>query len=221
MSLFPVAARSLHQRRVRLRDFVLERGSVFPFFDREGRVRALMLVWPPARRIVVLERRSDDPLEGRSDLARARWWGEIQLDVGFAALRDVRVDAGTVAAVAGLCHYDPWWVLREACFEGHPAVPALKATNCAGAFLKPVYGCYFSRDLSRLAGVTTKSRSHSGASALDFTYRPFSPELLPEKSAPARPPRSPAAWTPDPFWLRDGWRPTPSCSKTLHPDHHA
>ncbi len=37
MSLLPVAARSLHLRRVRLRDFVIERASVFPFFDREGR----------------------------------------------------------------------------------------------------------------------------------------------------------------------------------------
>ncbi len=220
MSLFPVAARSLHLRRVRLRDFVLERASVFPFFDRQGRVRALMLVWPPARRIVVLEHGSG------SDLARARWWGEIQLRVDFAALRDVcadrvcadRVDAGR-GSLAGLWHYDPWWVLREARFKGHPAVPALKATNCAGAFLKPIYGCFFSRDLSRLAGVTTKSRSHSGASALDFTYRPYSPELLPEQPAPSRPQQSPE-WALDPFWLRGGWRFPPTSSRTLHPDHH-
>ncbi len=218
MSLFPVAARSLHQRRVRLRDFVLEGASLFPFFDREGRTRALMLVWPPARPIVVLDFPSGDLSPGeRSDLVRVRWWGEIQLGVDFAALRNI--DAGRAAVATGLWHFDPWWVLREACFEGHPAVPVLKATNCAGAFLKPIYGCFFSRDLSRFVGVTTKSRSHSGLSALDYTYRPFSPQLLPEERPRARPPQS-SGWTLDPFWLRDGWRSPPSSSKTLHPDHH-
>lgn len=222
MSLFPVAARSLHRRRVRLRDFVLERASVFPFFDREGRTRALMLVWPPARPIVVLEYPSVGPPWGeRSELAKVRWWGEIQLDVEFAGLRDTSVaglrniDANRAASVAGVppeagkwgtWHYDPWWVLREPCFAGHPAVPALKATNCAGAFLKPIYGCFFSRDLSRFVGVTTKSRNHSGLSALDYTYRPFSPELLPEDRPRVRP-RQPSGWSLDPFWLRAGWRP--------------
>ncbi len=218
MTMFPVAARSLHRRRVRLRDYLLENASLFPFFDREGRTRALMLVWPPARSIVILSY--------RSDLARVRWWGEVQIDVGLASLRDA--DASRVAAVAGVppeagkwgtWHYDPWWVLREARFAGHPAVPVLKATNCAGAFLKPIYGCFFSRDLSRLAGVTTRSRSHSGLSALDYTYRAYASELLPERQAPVRPPRPAREWSLDPFWLRAGWRRPPSSPKTLNPDH--
>ncbi len=210
MSPLPVAARSLHRHRLRLRDFVLEQASLFPFFDREGRTRALMLVWPPARPIVVLEH--------HPDLVRVRWWGEIELDVEYSALRDL--DEGRTAAAAGVppeagkwgtWHYDPWWVLREACFEGHPAVPALKATNCAGAFLKPVYGCFFKRDLSRLVGVTTKSKSHSGLAAIDHTFMRFKPGLLPERPAPAPlPPRRSPAWTLDPFWQHDGWRRSPS-----------
>ncbi len=209
MSFLPVAARSLHLRRVRLRDFVLERASVFPFFDRQGRVTALMLVWPPARQIVVLEL--------QPGLAQVGFWGDVELRVDFASLRDVcadRVDAA--ASAARLWHYDPWWVLRADRFSGHPAVPDLKATNCAGAFLKPVYGCFFSRDLSRLVGVTTRSRTHSGLSALDFTYRLFSPELLPEKPRPVRPPRSSKEWTLDPFWLRGGWRQSPSRVPSSH-----
>ncbi len=215
MAFLPAAARSLHNRRVRLHDFVIERASLFPFFDREGEVRSLMLVWPPSRKIVMLDH--------RSDLARVRFWGEIQLCASYASLRDV-CDERADGAVGStwLWHYDPWWVLRADRFHDHPAVPALKATNCAGGFLKPVYGCYFSRDLSRLVGVTTKARTHTGLSALDTTYRVFSPELLPEKSSlagPPRPPRPAKEWTLEPFWLRQNWRRSPALvppSSSIH-----
>lgn len=197
MSLLPVAASSLHRQRVRLRDVPLDQASVFPYFDHEGQTRALMLVWPPAPEIVVLEH--------RSDLARARWSGEIDIDVDFAALLDAPSDR--IAAIAGLWHYDPWWVLAEPRFEGHPSVPVLKATNCVDVFSRPVYGCFFTRDLSRLVGVATSSRSSTGLSAIARSSMLFRPELLPppERPAPNLPGRSSKEWRLDPFWQRRGW----------------
>ena len=193
MSFLPVAARSLHQQRVRLRDEVLERASFFPFFDPEGKTRALMLVWPPERPIVIL------PYQ--PGLVRIRWWGDVELRADFAALRDV--DAGAVAAV-GLWHYDPWWVLREECFRSHPAVPVLKATNCAGVFLKPVYGCYFNRDLSRLIGVAAQGKDASGLAIVDRTFVRFKPDLLPTRRSPV-PASAAAGWRLDPTWRHRDW----------------
>ncbi len=195
----PVTARALHRRRIRLRDYLLERASLFPFFDREGRVQSLMLVWPPAPEIVML------PYE--PGLFRIRWWDEIELRASFASLRDLGAieTIGAVAAV-WLWHYDPWWVLRAACYDNHPAVPALKATNCAGGFLKPVYGCVFSSDLSRLIRVTTRSGSASGLAAVDRTSIAFTPDLLPDDPSIGRPVKAVREWTLDPFWLRAGSR---------------
>ncbi len=196
----PVTAHSLRRRRVRLRDTVLEQANLFPLFDRQGRVRALMLVWPPRGRIVILEL--------KPELVVVPWWGEIEIRSAFAALRDV--DAGLAAAYADLWHYDPWWVLRAAPFEGHSAVPVLKATNCAGGFLKPVYGCYFIRDLSRLSGVATKSKMTSGLAAFDRTFVRFTPELLPERPEATRPVPPKKQWRLNSFWLRNGWPLPPS-----------
>ncbi len=212
MSFLPVSARSLHQRRVRLRDMTLRGASVFPFFDGDGEVLALMLVWPSAREIVLL-----DYMPG---LARARFGGGVELDVDFAGLRDVCADRADGAADAvRLWHYDPWWVLRATRYQGHPAVPDLKSTNCVGAFLKPVYACHFNRDLSRLVGVTTKTKETSGLSAFDTTYQPFSWELLPGRPAVSRFARPSRGWQLDTHWLDRGWRLPALSSKVLHPDH--
>lgn len=195
MSVLPISAHSLHQQRVRLSDVKLKRASVFPFFDRQGLVSAWMLVWPPTARIVVIESKP-----GR---ARVNWRRELQLALDFAELCDINVDSA--AALARLWHFDPWWVLREACFEGHWAVPILKATNCVSAFLEPVRGCYFSHDLSRLKRVTTRRKIHPRFPTFDPIVVPYEPELLPEKPVPGGPAPRVNEWTMDPFWRRAGW----------------
>jgi len=175
MTLFSLAtASSLKQRQVRLQDSVLEHAGLFPFFDRQGRVLALMLVTPTRPDIFFLE--------AGPDLVRVPWMGKVEIRSSLASLTDV--DADRVLAYAGLWHYDPWWVLRAPRFEGHSAVPILKATNCAGSFLKLVHGCRFSRDLSRLQAVSVNSKKLSGWSALDRTVIPFTPDLLPERTEP-------------------------------------
>ncbi len=189
-----VTAPALWRRRVRLDDTVLERAWLFPMFDGQGRVRALLLVWPPAGRIVVLEH--------RPDLVRVRLWRELRIRSTSGALRDAEAD---LAAYAHLWHYDPNWVLRAACFERHAAVPGLKATNCVGSFLKPVHGCYFARDLSRLEDVSVVSKTTSGLAALDRAWTRFVPELLPKRPEPAQPDREKKSWTLDPSWMRSDW----------------
>lgn len=195
MNPLPVSARWLHRRRIRLRDGSLKRASLFPFFDGLGDVQALMLVAPPAPEIFVLE---------KVDRVRTRFWAGVELDLELAELRDA---GDRVGPLARLWHFDPWWVLREACFEGHPAVPILKATNCADAFSKRVTDCYFNRDLSRLTGVMARGSNRSFLSALDQNLVEFTPDLLPERPA-AVPPATPPSkdWILDPFWLRRSWR---------------
>ncbi len=84
-------------------------------------------------------------------------------------------------------------------------MPVLKVTNCAGSFLKPVYRCYLTRDLARLAGVSINSGTRSGVPALDHIFNRFTPELLPEKAARAQPESAAQVWKLDPFWLRGDW----------------
>lgn len=187
----PVAARQLHRRRVRLRDTALERATLFPFFDREGQVSALMLVWPASPRIVLVE---------HPGLFSVPLLGDVRMRAGRQAL--VGVDAGQAAAMtAGSWHYDPWWLLREARFRGHPAVPVLKATNCVERFTEPVSACYFSRDLASLQTLDVEDSDSEAQVSV-----PFTADRLPERSA-KDPYRSPAkGWRLDPFWQRESAR---------------
>ncbi len=183
----PVGARTLHRRAVRLADAELEAASLFPFFDDRGAADALMLVWPESRTIAALEL--------RPGLVEVPMWGAVVLDVDFAALSDL--DArGAARLAAGRWHYDPWWVLREPRFGGHPAVPALKATNCAGRLLKPFRQLYFEHDLSRVHRLT-----------VDYhVFLEFTPELLPPRQEPCSAPASaPAGWRLDPIWRQPDW----------------
>lgn len=188
-SFLPVSARRLHTRPVRLRDAVLEEASLFPFFDAAGDVRSLMLVSPASSSILLLE--------AEADLARVPWLGPVELGADLAEHRDS--DAGHAEALAGgLWHYDPWWALKASRYEGHPAVPVLKATNCVDLFPKPVVACYFARDLTRVVGFARKG--HSGAE-IDRTLLDYLPVLVPPEAEPSPGP-SPTGWTLDPFWQR-------------------
>ena len=182
----PVGARTLHRRAVSLRDWQLAEASLFPLFDARGTIEALMLVWPASRTIAALEL--------GPGLVDVPMWGAVGLDVDYASLRDL--DAGRAAELAaGRWHYDPWWVLREPRYGGHPAVPALKATNCAGRFRKPFRQLYFEHDLSRVYGITKDYQQ----------YQAFTPDLLTPRHDPRPEPKPAAGWRLDPIWRQRDW----------------
>ncbi|MCP3956900.1 MAG: hypothetical protein GY719_03510 [bacterium] len=192
----PVAASTLHRRKVHLRDAQLGAASLFPFFDAGGNVDRLMLVWPPSRTIAALE--------PRPGLVEVTMWDAIEIDADLAALRDL--DAQTAAELAaGRWHYDPWWVLRHPRYGGHPAVPALKATNCAERFRLPFRQLFFEHDLSRVARLTTDKMSIARLWR-DEQFQAFTPDLLPPRQDPRpEPARAPSTWRLAPIWRRPDW----------------
>lgn len=194
-TFFPVEARRLHGRPVRLRDATaLVEASLFPFFDSDGLVTSLMLVWPAASSILMLEM---EP--GR---VRVPWFGPIEIDADFAEQGDA--DAARARTLAGgLWHWDPWWVLRAARYAGHPAVPVLKATNCVDRLPEGVAGCYFARDLTQVMGFARRGalRAEVQIDATLMDSLPASGSERPKAVAGA----SPAGWRLDPFWQRQPW----------------
>ncbi len=194
-SCLPVEARRLHSRPVRLRDGVtLVEASVFPYFDSEGVVTSLMLVWPASPSILMLE------LE--PGLVRVPWFGPVEIGADFAELRDA--DAARARTLAGgLWHWDPWWVLRAARYAGHTAVPVLKATNCVDLFPEGVGGCYFARDLTRVVGFA-RTGAMRAEMKIDGSLMSFLPEGGSEGPQPASG-ASPTEWRLDPFWLHQPW----------------
>lgn len=173
-----VAARILHQVWFRSRDIALGRGSLFPFFGRDGTVTHLMLVRPGSPRILWLPH--------RRGLVRTSRFGFAW--IGAALGREAEIDPD--ADLAGLWHYDPWWVLADERFAGHPAVPALKETNCAARFTSMV----FAGGLDRVE-----------KAVVDGRLEPWSPDLVPLRGHPRVvpfEPRVPMVWRLRPRWER-------------------
>lgn len=169
-SLLPLPASHLHRRRVRLVDATLEEASLFPLFDGDGEVHALMMVWPASSVIALVEY--------DRELIEAPWWfGPIRLDLTRSVLRNADASHARAEAVAHLWHYDPWWVLEHRRFADHAAVPALKSTNAPGQFRQEVTELYYRRDLSRVGWVALDGKG-------DEMPARFMSELLPERPPP-------------------------------------
>ena len=179
----PIGARSLHRRKVRLQDAELEGASLFPFFDAGGAVAWLMLVWPGASTIAAMELQS----------VVVPMWGAVEIDAEVAGILDLDAERATELA-ASRWHYDPWWLLREPRYRGHPAVPALKASNCAGRFERPIRQLYFKHDLLAVATLTENHQE----------FFAFKPELLPPRED-LRPAPTLSGWRLDPVWLQKDW----------------
>lgn len=185
----PVRQVGLHRRRLRALDRKLARVSLFPFFDGRGEVRALMLVSAGSPRIQMLSAWS-----GRIGVPL---FGALRLNEMFDDVADL--DRQTSEGYAHLWHYDPWWVLREPRYEGHPAVPALASTNCVSSFELEngkVVGALFDRALERLTHVTVKTGDGQ-------TWVRYQPEMLPSRAGGAEAPLPGRGdWTLDPIWSR-------------------
>lgn len=126
---------SLYPSFIQIRDSHLEGAGFFPFHNRDGSVHAYMLVWPESRRIVMLD--------AREGLVKSTV--PLVLDVATADLKDLSKD--DFDQYGRLWHYDPWWVLAEKRYRGHPAVPVLKATNTVDYLGADPLAGWFSKDL--------------------------------------------------------------------------
>ena len=135
--LWLASQRSLHRCRLWVDDEPLGPASVFPFFDDEGQTRTLMVTTEDRGQILLVD--WHDKLFRR----RGLWRNELRLEGrewSDAAEDDAR-------RVAHLWHFDPWWVLGEERYIGHPAVPHLKGTNIPG-FDDSYTTAYYDRRLS-------------------------------------------------------------------------
>ena len=203
--LWLASQQSLHRCRLRVDGERLGPASVFPFFDDEGKTRSLMVTTEDSSRILLLEWN-----EGRF---RRRGLRRNELRLQGKEWADASED--DAARVAHLWHFDPWWVLGEERYVGHPAVPHLKGTNIPG-FDESYTTAFYDRSLSavRLMG-TGEGENHKLASfavgsvaKADAARRAVIASSLPQSSARARRPAgargrfSRDTWRLAPFWER-------------------
>ena len=171
---FPVWQSSLYPTMVHLRDARLPRAGFFPFFDRFGEVFAYMLVWSGSPWIVLLDARPGLIVRSRP----------LTLGVTFGQLQNLHPDR--LARYGKGWHYDPWWLLGKDRYQGHSAVPVLKATNAVEPLESMLWGVRFRPDLSRVLG---DLRPH-------LPERPESPPVEETKLPRRR------------VWVPKGWAPT-------------
>ena len=145
-----VSQRSLKSCRLQLEDRPLQRASLFPLFDDEGRTRLVMITaeensrimladWAPG--LFVRDWRWRNRLRLRTtDLNDASMWDEDRFE--------------------DLWHFDPWWVLGDERYLGHGAVPALRSTNIPG-YDPTMSDIVFDADLGRASYVARSSESFS------------------------------------------------------------
>jgi hypothetical protein len=183
-----VSQRSLKSCRLEFEDRPLERASLFPLFDDEGRTRMVMITAEENARIMLA-----DWVPG---LFVRDWMQRNHLRLRFTDLDDASmVDE---ERFADLWHFDPWWVLGDERYQGHGAVPALRNTNIPG-YDATVSGVAFDAGLGRATWVVTGS-GHS-ARVRRFSAHPLAAIARRRRVAQERP-RSAAlvGWRLRPFW---------------------
>jgi hypothetical protein len=142
MGLWPllrsVSQGSLMSCRLELEDRPLDRASLFPLFDDEGRTRVLMITALENGRIMLADWA---PGLFVRDWARRNRLRLRLADLGDASMWDEE-------RFADLWHFDPAWVLNDERYQGHGAVPALRNTNIPG-YDETVSGVGFDRSVGR------------------------------------------------------------------------
>ena len=183
-----VSQRSLKSCRVELEDRPLERASLFPMFDDEGRTRVVMITAEENGRIMLAD--------WAPGLFARDWARRYRLRLRFADLGDA--STWDEARLADLWHFDPWWVLGEQRYQGHGSVPTLRSTNIPG-YDSTVSGIVFDPDLGRASYVVRTSGESVGV-------RRFTPETLAtiarQRRAAHERPRAAVVvgWQLRPFW---------------------
>jgi len=145
-----VSQRSLKSCRLALEDRPLERASLFPLFDDEGRTRMLMITAEENSRIMLAD--------WAPGLFVRDWPWRNRLRLRFTDLNDASM--WDEDRFEDLWHFDPWWVLGDERYQGHGAVPALRSTNIPG-YDQTMSDIVFDADLGRASYVATSSESFS------------------------------------------------------------
>ncbi len=129
--------KSLHRCRLQVDQERYGPASVFPFFDDEGQTRVVMITTEDSGQILLVD--------WHERLFRRRGLGRNELQLEGKEWADASEE--DARQVAHLWHFDPWWVLGEERYIGHPAVPHLKGTNIPG-FDESYTTAYFDRSLA-------------------------------------------------------------------------
>jgi hypothetical protein len=179
-----VSQRSLASCRLDLEDQPLERASLFPLFDDEGRTRMVMITTEESGRILLAE--------WAPGLFTRDWAWRNRLRLRFADLRDA--STWGEERFEDLWHFDPWWVLGEERYQGHGAVPTLRGTNIPG-FDSTVSELGFDPSLGRASHIA------KGSSVRRFTPETLAAFARRRRAAPARSATGAAlGWRLRPFW---------------------
>ena len=140
MPLFGISARRLHKKVWVLDNGTRMRASLFPFFDRRGNVRQIMIAdWDSGtvRAAAV-----------RPHVVELKWFAPNRLHLLPGAMH--LVHGPSTCGLLSHWHVDPWWVLGEPEFSSNSAVPALRCTNAVHALGSKGSSVYFTKDLTRV-----------------------------------------------------------------------
>jgi hypothetical protein len=189
---WPVSSHRLRDRLLCLSSGRSEKCTLLPFFDASGVVQRVMVVSPGTSEI-----RFFAPGDA---CVRIGLWGPIDLATSSPALRVLEYE--DLDWLAGLWHYDPWWVLTSRDNPQGTRAQRLKPTNAVDRFavkLGQVQRLLYARDLTRVVWLVCKKGEST-------TWKRFRPDSLPEREMveppPARVPRA-WAWRLAPFWKPD------------------
>ena len=183
-----VSQRSLMSCHLEFEDRPLERASLFPMFDDEGRTQMVMITAEENGRIMLADWAPGLFVRG--------WAWRNRLRLRFADLSDASM--WDEERFEDLWHFDPVWVLGDERYLGHGAVPALRSTNIPG-YDQTVSGMGFDPSLGRASYVV--KRSGESASVRRFSADTLAAVARRRRAAHQRPRRGVVGgWRLRPFW---------------------
>lgn len=125
--------------------------AVFPFFDREGEVKQVMLVLPVEKVVCII------PM--RQGLVRVGAGNVLKFSMDLAEIKSYA--NFNPQQITQVFHYDPKWTLSRSQFSRYWANELIKQTNCANQLEEKVRNILFSNDLSSIDGfILQKDLNH-------------------------------------------------------------
>jgi len=186
VNMLPISARRLCRRKLQLKDGAIKRAALFPMFDRQGRIKRIMVLSSGLPDIFLIK--------PRAGMFQIPIWGSIFLADHVACLQ--RISRDHFNAIRKLWHYDPYWMLNDESYAGQRVIRLLKVTNCADRLPDNIRMVYFKRDLSQVNYVLIRDDNKLSLPVWDSSYLP---EPLAETPVEA-PGQAAVKWCLDPVW---------------------